>query len=279
MKTLFELFIEDNQNVMYEGLNINLETRTISLTDEHNKGVDFTLENSPIVYKLNGIDVISVFKRTPLEAYEREVDGNPFIYALKGENHWKFDISEADAFKYMRRFLDVCHKIKNRYDTILSVPTQSWVNARFMDVIAKQVGAKYKISDYFDKCDLDVAYHSIDEKGIREYAKAINKLNPELEAIQILNRIDRCFGRMEKAGKKFFTAKLVDKDLLRFIKNPISTKTQNAAQCAEYFNDKNVLILDDIIASGTTLSFCTQNVLDTYSPKSVTIVTLLSKKF
>ena len=43
--------------------------------------------------------------------------------------------------------------------------------------------------------------------------------------------------------------------------------------------NKPVLILDDIIASGTTLSFCAQNVLDTYSPKSVTIVTLLSKKF
>ena len=84
---------------------------------------------------------------------------------------------------------------------------------------------------------------------------------------------------MKKEGKKFFTAKYMPKNVLRFVKEPISTKTQNAAQCAEYFNDKDVLILDDIIASGTTLSFCAQNVLDTYSPKSVTIVTLLSKKF
>lgn len=138
---------------------------------------------------------------------------------------------------------------------------------------------KYKITDYFGKCDLDVAYNSIDEEEIRRYAKMINPHNPESEVVSIWNRLEYCFGKMEKEHKKFFTAKLVDKDLLRFVKNPISTKTSNMAECAEYFNDKDVLILDDILASGTTLSFCVQNILDTYSPKSVTAITLLSKKF
>lgn len=279
LQMLFEMFMHDNENVMYEGLVVNNKNRTISLTDEHNKGIDLSLENSPIEYKLNGIDVISIFKRTPLKAYEKDVDGNPFIYALKGERNWKFDMSETDVIKYMKRFLQVCSKIKNRYDTIITVPSQSWINKRFMDVIAEQVKAKYKITDYFDKCDIDVAYNSIDEEEIRKYAKMINPRNPEAEIISIWNKLERCFGRMEKEHKKFFTAKLVDKDLLRFIKNPISTKTSNVGECAEYFNDKDVLILDDILASGTTLSFCAQNILDTYSPKSVTAITLLSKKF
>lgn len=139
---LFEMFIHDNENVMYEGLIVNKKNHTISLTDEHNKGIDLSLENSPIEYKLNGIDVISIFKRTPLKEYEKDVDGNPFIYALKCEHNWKFDMPETDVIKYMKRFLKVCSKIKNRYDTIITVPSQSWINKRFMDVIAKQVQAK-----------------------------------------------------------------------------------------------------------------------------------------
>ena len=227
LRKMFDAFIEDNKDVMYEGLIVNIQKHTVSLTDESNKGVDFRLENNPIYYKLGNIDVISIFKRTPLKAYEREVDGNPFIYALKGENGWKFDISQADATKYMKRFLSVCNKIKSKYDTVISVPSESWVNKRFMDVIASKVNAKYKRSDYFEKATLEVAYNSIDDEKIRSYAKMINPRNPELEVIQIWNRIEMSFGRMEKQHKEFFTSKLIDKDLLKFIKSPISSNTSN----------------------------------------------------
>ena len=276
---MFEAFIEDNKDVMYEGLNIDVLSKTVSLTDEHNKGVDFTLENNPIYYKLGNIDVISIFKRTPLKSVGREVDGNPFIYALKGENEWRFEISQADATKYMKRFLAVCNKIKSKYDTIISVPSASWVNKRFMDVIASKVNAKYKRSDYFEKATLEEAWNSIDGEGIRKYAALVNKINSTIEATRILNIIGHGFEMMEKKNKTFFTSKMMDKSVLRFIKSPISSNTSNTAECAELFDDKDVLILDDILASGNTLSFCAQNILETYSPKSVTAVTLLSKKF
>ena len=279
LRKMFEAFIEDNKDVMYEGLNIDVLSKTVSLTDEHNKGVDFTLENNPIYYKLGNIDVISIFKRTPLKSVGREVDGNPFIYALKGENEWRFEISQADATKYMKRFLAVCNKIKSKYDTIISVPSASWVNKRFMDVIASKVNAKYKRSDYFEKATLEEAWNSIDGEGIRKYAALVNKINSTIEATRILNIIGHGFEMMEKKNKTFFTSKMMDKSVLRFIKSPISSNTSNTAECAELFDDKDVLILDDILASGNTLSFCAQNILETYSPKSVTAVTLLSKKF
>lgn len=279
LRKMFEAFIEDNKDVMYEGLNIDVLSKTVSLTDEHNKGVDFTLENNPIYYKLGNIDVISIFKRTPLKSVGHEVDGNPFIYALKGENGWRFEISQADATKYMKRFLAVCNKIKSKYDTIISVPSASWVNKRFMDVIASKVNAKYKRSDYFEKATLEEAWNSIDGEGIRKYAALVNKINPTIEATRILNIIGHGFEMMEKKNKTFFTSKMMDKSVLKFIKSPISSNTSNTAECAELFDDKNVLILDDILASGNTLSFCAQNILETYSPKSVTAVTLLSKKF
>lgn len=277
---LFESFIQDNLDVMYEGLVINEIDKTISLTDEHNRGIDMTLENLPIEYKLNGIDVISIFKRTPYISNKRhEPDGNPFIYALKGINNWKFDMPEADVIKYMKRFLNVCKKIKNRYDTIVTVPSQSWLNKRFMDVIAEQVKAKYKICDYFYKSTLDDAWNSIDGKLIRQQAIKDNRNFPEQEAQHIIDVLRDNFSDMADMNLTYFAAKYVNKKYLHCITKPISTNTKNMAECAEYFNDKDVLILDDILASGTTLSHCANNILTTYSPKSVTAITLLSKKF
>lgn len=276
---MFDMFVKEHENIMYEGLVVNERTRTISLTDVNNRGVDFSLENNPIEYRLGDIDVISIFKRTPLKSRGKDKDGNPFIYALKGENGWRFDMPDADIIKYMKRFLQVCKKIKTKYDTIVTVPTKSWINARFMDVIAGQVGAKHKISDYFDKCSIEVAYNSIDDNEIQRVAKMLSPNNTESKIIKIWNRLDRCFGRMERSGSEHFVAKYIHKDLLRFIKNPVSNKTTHTGECAEFFEGKDVLILDDIMAFGSTLSFCAHNIIDTYSPKSITAITLLSKKF
>ena len=41
-------------------------------------------------------------------------------------------------------------------------------------------------------------------------------------------------------------------------------------------NDKNVLILDDTIATGKTVSEIAKLTVDTFSPKKVTIITLFS---
>ena len=46
---------------------------------------------------------------------------------------------------------------------------------------------------------------------------------------------------------------------------------------SEKINGKNILILDDTIASGQTISLFTKEILDIYEPSKVTIITLFSK--
>lgn len=110
IKEKFSLLDVFEQNdFIIEGISINDKSKTVSLTDKHSSGVDFNLVNSPIYYNVDGIDVISIFKRTKLNVNNVERDGNPFIYALKEKYGWTFDISDKEIIKYIRRFLSVCN--------------------------------------------------------------------------------------------------------------------------------------------------------------------------
>ena len=115
LKESFEKsYINDLDNYIVEGLNIDVDNKTVSLTDAHNSGIDFSLVNNPVYDKHNGYDVISIFKRTSLtDINNTQRDGNPFIYALKKKNRWKFNITSEEINKYIRRFLTVCKKINN----------------------------------------------------------------------------------------------------------------------------------------------------------------------
>lgn len=72
----------EDDNFICEGLILDTKNRLVKL-DDSSEGVDF---NGPIYWKDdNNIDIISIFKRTPLKAFNKEHDGNPFIYALKNK--------------------------------------------------------------------------------------------------------------------------------------------------------------------------------------------------
>ena len=45
----------------------------------------------------------------------------------------------------------------------------------------------------------------------------------------------------------------------------------------KYIDDKDILLLDDTISSGETVSQCINGILSNFIPKSITIITLLSK--
>ena len=48
-------------------------------------------------------------------------------------------------------------------------------------------------------------------------------------------------------------------------------------ELAPHFTDKNILIIDDLMSSGKSVSLTVQAILSTFHIKSATILTLLSK--
>ena len=267
LKESFEKsYTNDLDNYIVEGLNIYVHNKTVSLTDAHNSGIDFSLVNNPVYDKHNGYDVISIFKRTQLtDINNAQRDGNPFIYALKNKNGWKFNITSEEINKYIRRFLYICKKINKKYDTIIITPSASELNEKFMKAISRQVNANNIINEYFVKLSKEeiVDDDLIDIERIRhDYGKSFNK---------VMSEIHRSFRRMKG---ETFEAKYVKKEYLKYIKY---IETNGDDDIRKYIDDKDILLLDDTISSGETVSQCINGILSNFMPKSITIITLLSK--
>lgn len=287
--TLFESFCKNKEiekdMFIIEGLIIDRPHKKVRLTDEHDKGIDFNNEKYlSYKHRFNGmlIDVISIFKRTDLQVKYEDLDGNPFIYALKNQNNnpneWRFDITDEEVYRYIRRFLTICKSIDKEYDTIIMVPSSHSINRRFMDVIFKQVKATNKVEDMFYKTRKVDAYNSRDLAAIEKYA--LKKCNHNYMTAmnleeKIIDRIEDCFDSM---SGNYFKASQMDKEYIRFIRRIVTPNNKYTLEKAsELIRGKRVLVLDDTLSTGVTISSCVENI-QRYGPSKLQVITLLSKK-
>ena len=265
---------------LVEGISVDQFKKTVRLTDTPD-GVDFS--NKKYIhyrYRLDNrpVDVISIFKRTPYtNSYDKtDIDGNPFIYALKGTDGWSFDITDEEITHYVRRFLEICNSIDKRYDTIIIVPSSHDINRRFMKVIASRVKASDTIEDMFLKSTKSNALASLDVKAIEKYCEEKYPRTTDYMFNSITNEIKRAFNRMTG---KYFEAKKMPKEYLKFIKEPVTVNNGFSVNAAtQLINGKSVLVLDDTLSTGATISACVR-VINQYEPKRLDVITLLSKKF
>ena len=286
---LFEAFCESKENekdmFVVEGLVVDEKRKRVGLTDEHNQGVDFSNKTYlEYKYKFDGdvIDVISIFKRTPLAGKYKDIDGNPFIYALKNkekrEDDWMFEITNQEIYRYIHRFLEVCNSIDKQYDTIIMVPSHHDINERFMRVIFNKVGAKDKVEDFFYKTTKADAYDSRDLGAIRDYClKRCNQNKTKALELEehILDRIDASFDNMPG---DYFKASRMDKEYIKFIKRVVTPNNKYTLDDASrLIRGKHVLILDDTLSTGATISSCVKNI-KRFGPAKLQVITLLSNK-
>lgn len=258
------------QDLLKEGIIPNYIKKSVKLTMDNNDGVDFS-EDSYIKFKANGLTVYSIFRRTPLPEFknnENDSDGNPFIYALKGIDGWRFDVTDTEIVQYIKRFLSICHTIDKHYDVVVMAPSKSDVNKRFMKVIYSIVGAAVKIEDYFLKVRTSEILYNLDTEMIEKDYPA--------ESLQNYLEIDmkKYLGRMGT----YFDAKNFPKQYLKYIKSIVDVDNKySVADSNNLFKGKKVLVLDDIFSSGKTVSDCANCIWD-FSPRKVDVITLLSRK-
>lgn len=254
----------ESDSFIVEGIEINTDKRTVKLNDS-NKGVDF---EGPIYWKKNNINIISIFKRTKLNVFkhDKDLDGNPFIYALKKKYNWSFDISFQDIRKYLNKFISNCEQLQKTYDTIIMIPSKSELNEKFMNYLYDILKSTNKIKDIFRKMDFE---HDEIEQFINYDKIEKDYPNPNY----IINKIEDFLYGLNSSGKEF-EAKSVSKNLLKYFN--FLTKNEDV-DYVEAISDKNILILDDVYSSGNTISQAVDAIRQNYNPKSITVVTLLSK--
>jgi Phosphoribosyl transferase domain len=68
------------------GLNISA-TKYVAFDDSHHKRIDTSLDRNPTISTVSGLSVRHIFRRN--RTGDKDRDGNPLIYAMKGMNGYK----------------------------------------------------------------------------------------------------------------------------------------------------------------------------------------------
>jgi len=258
------------RELLKEGIMPNYNKKTVKLTMDNNEGVDFS-EDNYIKFRANGLTVYSIFWRTPLPDFrigENEDDGNPFIWALKGIDGWRFNVTDTEIVQFIKRFLSICRTIDQQYDVVIMAPSKSDVNNRFMKVIYGIVGATVKVEDYFLKVKTSEILYNLDTEMIEhDYPTESSQEYVEREMRMSLGRMGT-----------YFEAKKFPQEYLKYIKSVVDVDNKySVANSNNLFKGKRVLILDDVFSSEKTVSNCVNCIWD-YSPTKVDVITLLSRK-
>lgn len=261
-KYLEHIKYQNEQDYIIEGIDIDFVKKQIYFNDNHEKNINTSIFTNPSISYMDEIEVISIFKRK--RNSENKTDGNPLVYALKNLNDWKIDKNEI--LKLLKRFKEIVQKINDKYDTIICVPSSNVLNNQILHQLNKIIGCEYKITEYMQKMDADDVYDSyVDWEGLhndfprRDFEKSIND----------------SFLRMEKENNNIFSFKYILPEYRVYIKKTM-IKNYSIIKYANEINDRDILILDDTISSGNTISEMCKDIISTYTPKSLTVITLFS---
>ena len=256
-----------------EGIDIDYEDRRVIYNSSHQKNVDTSIENNPTIDDsvLKGVSVWSVFKRKLGGLF----DGNPLIYALKGEKGWKFR-SEYDKLQIVHQFESIAEKFVNShgFDISIIIPSTNSLNRYIADtVVSKADGDVRVLEDVVRKLTVDEVEDIIQHpksKFFRVYGRDEN----------MLNELGRYFDDMRRYKKGVFVRHMVkDQEIRELLDLTMKLSEDKYAEYANYINGHDVLIIDDTISRGQSISEMLNIIKTSYAPRSITVLTLMSKLY
>lgn len=259
----------DDNNCLNEGIDIDTETKTVSYNPSHENNVDLSIDNNPTMDNdiVPTIKVWSIFKRKK----GLEGDGNPLVYALKGECGWTFR-SEEDKNAIERQLDAIATKYAKMHPvgvTIL-IPSGNELNKRIVDVVMSKSENAELISGVICKLtteEVDDIVLDFDSKFREHYKKDFNSAYYRFVAY---------LDQMNKERKGKFSRHLIkDSEMRDVLDFTFKTSTDRYAEFANKINGQDILIIDDTIGGGQSIKEVCRIMNESYSPKSITIMTLL----
>lgn len=269
-KKIRTIIREELYRALDEGIDFDPQTKTVSYNPSHENNVDTSIENNPSINKelVSGVQVWSIFKR------KRGLrgDGNPLIYALKGEG-WNFR-SEEDRIAIEKQFDAIATKFANMYPigvTIL-IPSGSELNKHIADVVMSKSKRAELITGLICKLtteEVDEIVLDFNSKFREHYKENFNSAYYQL---------GQYLDQMDKERKGSFSRHLIkDPEMRDVLDSTLRLSDDRFAEFANKINGQDILIIDDTISRGQTVIEACRIMMESYSPKSITVLTLLSQ--
>lgn len=259
--------------VLNEGIDFDPMTRTVSYNPSHEENIDTSLENNPTIDKgiIKGINVWSIFKRKK----GNSLDGNPLVYALKNEGGWKFR-SEEDANAIEKQFHLIAEKFASIYPigVTIVIPSGNELNNHIAEVVMSKSKNSQLINGVICKMTTEEVNDVVmqDNSKFREYyGKSFNEAYYQL---------CRYFEEMNDKRKGSFSRHFIkDPDMRNVLDVTLKLSEDKYAEFANKINGQHILLIDDTISRGQTIENACKIIIDSYAPKSITVLTLLSKLY
>ncbi len=265
---------ETMQRILNEyGIDIDTSDKTVAFNPTHQEYVDTNdpWTPYPIYNEVNGYKVISIFERKQTDDKQ---DGNPLIYALKGKYNWFFKNPNYDYLALLRRFVAVCKELNEQYDVIITTPSSNSLNTEILHKIIRLIPHNLHFEHFFIKYNAQDVYEITMDGGIIHNNFAYDKMILKKAIYDFENSINR----MNVENDGIFSYKYLPLYLRPIISNSMSVKEDilNDEKINEFINDKKVLIIDDTVTSGKTISDSADALKSVFAPKEITFLTLFS---
>lgn len=249
-----------------EGIGFAPDTKTIAYNSSHENYIDISIDNNPTIDGeiVPGVQVWSIFKR-------KKDDGNPLAYALKGEG-WTFR-SEEDREAIEKQFDLIASKFVSMYQKGITViiPSGNELNKHIADIVL----SKSENGEFIEGVVCKLTTEEVNDivldfnSKFREYYKA--SFN------SAYYRLDRYLDQMDKELKGTFSRHLIkDPEMRDVLDFTLKVSEDIYAEFANKINGQNILIIDDTIGSGQSIKEPCRIMMESYAPKSITILTLSS---
>jgi len=239
--------IRESINSVLEGLDLDPVYGNVSMNPNHQNYVDTNDAWSPHPYytTINGYKVISLFKN--------KWEHNPLIWALKNKK-WKFKNPRYDVMFILRRLVAVTKELHEKFDVIITTPSSSNLNNELLSKIERLIPHSKSYKNFFVKYSAKEVYDALPNM----YKKKLGVY----------------FQEMQRANGGAFSYKYIPADLRNKIGETI--RINGGLDLANEINGKRILILDDTITTGKTISDSAKALMNTFAPASITFFTIMT---
>ena len=266
-----EIVEKEIDTTFNEGIDFDPETKTVAYNSSHENYVDISIENNPTIDGeiVPGVQVWSIFKR---KKGETRKDGNPLVCALKGEG-WTFR-SEEDREAIEKQFDLIASKFVSMYQKGITVliPSGNELNKHIADVVLSKSENGKLIEGVICKLTTEEVNDIVldfNSKFREHYKDNFNSA---------YYRLDRYLDQMDKQLKGTFSRHLIkDPEMRDVLDFTLKVSEDIYAEFANKINGQNILIIDDTIGSGQSIKEACRIMMESYAPKSITVLTFSSK--
>lgn len=263
----------EGKSLITEGIDIDYNTFTISYNPSHQNNVDTSLENNPTVTTEygDGVRVFSLLRRKR----DSELDGNPLLYAFKGEKGWKFKC-ETDRENILHQVELIADKFTTLYSagfTIL-IPSGNALNRMIGEILKNKASNIVIVDDVLTKITTEEVMDIVltqNSPFLKYYANSVE---------QALRQLRTYLEKMDNERGGYFTRHFVrDSKMRDILTQTLKLSDDAAARYAKDIDGKDILLIDDSISRGQTIKEACQIIRDNYEPNSITVLTLFSKSY